>query len=353
MKTAAITGKESCELREVQTPTAKEDYVVVKIRSAPLCTEYTDYRDGCSRIEFRRGDESPDTLGHEAAGEVVDVAQPGRVKVGDRVVVMPGFWCGSCRFCLAGDYIHCQNPPDPLAVCDCEAGTAAYAEYCLKQDWMLLPIPDGMSYDHASMACCGLGPAFHSMQRMQVTGLDTVLIAGTGPVGLGAVICATYRGARVISLGRNPYRSDLARKLGAQAVLDPEDPQTPRIISEMTGGEGAAKSVETTGAHLYMDVLMKATRRRGDIAIVGEGGDYPLAISDGMIRNGYTIHGIWHWNLGDAYDMMEMIGRVGDKLDVMITHHFPLEKIEDAWNLQMTGRCGKVIVHPNGGNSNE
>jgi L-iditol 2-dehydrogenase len=185
MKTVAITGKTACQLVDKAKPSAKEDYVVVKIHAAPLCTEYTDYRDGCSRAEFERGDESPDCLGHEASGEVVEIAQPGKVQVGDRVVVMPGFWCGKCRFCLAGDYIHCQNPPNPLAVCGCEAGAAAYAEYCLKQDWLLLPIPDGMSYDHAAMACCGLGPAFQSMERMNVGGHDTVLIAGTGPGGPG------------------------------------------------------------------------------------------------------------------------------------------------------------------------
>ncbi|MBI1336532.1 MAG: zinc-binding dehydrogenase [Phycisphaera sp.] len=346
MKTIAITGKKSCRIVDKRRPTAKEDYVVVKIHTAPLCTEYTDYRDGCTRAEFERGAESPDCLGHEAAGEVVEVAQPGKVKVGDRVVVMPGFWCGKCRFCLSGEYIHCQHPPDPLKVCGCEAGAAAYAEYCLKQDWLLLPIPEGMSYDHAAMACCGLGPAFNSTQKMAVNGHDTVLIAGTGPVGLGAVIAANYRGARVISLGRNAYRTELALKLGAEAVLDPQDPKTPAKILEMTGGEGASKSIETTGFHLYMDIVMKATRRRGHIAIVGEGGDYPLPISDGMIRTGLTLHGIWHWNLADAPDMMNMISRVGDKLDTLITHHYPLDKIEDAWKLQLTGRCGKVILHP-------
>ncbi len=346
MKTVAITGKQSCKIVKKQVPKAKDDYVVVKIHTAPLCTEYTDYRDGCTRAEFKRGDESPDCLGHEAAGEVVEIAQPGKVKVGDRVVVMPGFWCGKCRFCLSGEYIHCQNPPNPLTHCGCEAGVAAYAEYCLKQDWLLLPIPDGMSYDHASMACCGLGPAFNSMQTMEVCGHDTVLVAGTGPVGLGAVICATYRGARVICLGRNPYRTKLALKLGAEAVLDPQDKNIKQQIFDLTDGEGASKSVETTGYHLYMDVVMKSTRRMGQVAIVGEGGEYPLHISDGLIRTGLQLHGIWHWNLADAPDMMRMIGRVGGKLDTVITHHFPLDQIEKAWQLQMTGQCGKVIINP-------
>jgi len=347
MKTVAITGKEQCEIVERPKPTAKDDFVVVKVMSAPLCTEYSDYADGCSRAEFKRGDENPGFLGHEAAGEVVEVAQAGKVKVGDRVVVMPGFWCGKCRYCLSGEYIHCQDPVDPHEATGSEAGAAAYAEYCLKQDWLLLPIPDDMSYDHAAMACCGLGPAWNAMRTMGVTGTDTVLVSGLGPVGLGCVINAIYRGARVIGVARNKYRSDLALKLGAEAVLSPDEGDVVAKVKEMTGGIGASKSVETSGQPRYMDILMKATRRKGDFAFVGESGDYTIQVSDGMIRNGLTLHGIWHWPLGDAPDMLKMISEVGDKLDTVITHHFPMTKIEDAWKLQMTGQCGKVIVHPN------
>ena len=152
----------------------------------------------------------------------------------------------------------------------------------------------------------------------------------------------------MISLGRNPYRTDLALRLGAEAVLDPEDPDVVQQILDLTDGVGASKSAETTGFRLYMDVVMAATRRKGQVGIVGEGGEYPVPISDGMIRTGLTLHGIWHWNLGDAPDMMRMIGRVGDKLDILITHRFPLDQIEEAWKLQLSGQCGKVILQPFG-----
>jgi threonine dehydrogenase-like Zn-dependent dehydrogenase len=346
MKAVAITGKEQCALVDVPRPVAKDDFVVVKVMSAPLCTEYADYADGCSRAEYQRGDEDPSCLGHEAAGEVVEVATPGRVQVGDRVVVMPGFWCGDCRCCDCGEYIHCQNPVDPHAACNCTHGAAAYAEYCLSQDWLLLPIPDDMSYDHAAMACCGLGPAWNAMQTLNVGAGDTVLVSGLGPVGLGTVINAVYRGARVICLARNTYRSELALKLGAETVLSPEDPDVIGKVKELTGGEGAAKSIETSGQTRYMDLLMAATRRKGHIAFVGESGDFPVAISDQMIRNGFTLHGIWHWNLNDADAMLKMISEVGPSLDKLITHRFAFSEIERAWQLQMTGQCGKVIVHP-------
>ena len=346
MKTVAITGVEQCELIDRPVPRAKDEFVVVKVLSAPLCTEYADYADGCARAEFQRGDEDPSCLGHEAAGEVMEVARPGKVNVGDRVVVMPGFWCGKCRFCLSGAYIHCQDPVDPHAACQTEAGAAAYAEYCLKQDWLVLPIPDEMSFDHASMACCGLGPAWNAMQTMQVSGTDTVLVSGMGPVGLGTVINAVYRGARVIGVARNSYRSQLAKDLGAEVVLDPEKDDVVAEVQERTGGLGASRSVETSGQSLYMDVLLAATRRLGHFAFVGESGGYTIEVSDGMIRNGLHLHGIWHWSLADAPDMLKMISEVGDSLDRLITHHFPLSRIEDAWRLQMSGMCGKVMVHP-------
>ena len=346
MKSVTISGVEQCQLVDVTKPQAKDDFVVVKVMSAPLCTEYADYADGCQRAEFKRGDEDPSCLGHEAAGEVVEVARPGNVKVGDRVVVMPGFWCGTCRCCLAGDYIHCQNPVDAHAACGCDAGAAAYAEYCLKQNWLLLPIPERMSYDHAAMACCGLGPAWNAMQTMNVTDADTVLVSGLGPVGLGTVINAVYRGARVIGLARNAYRRQLALDLGADVVLNPDDGDLVAQIKALTDGHGASASVETSGQPRYMDILMQATRRKGQVALVGESGDYAVHVSDGMIRNGLTLHGIWHWNLTDAPDMLAMIEKVGPSLDRFITHRFTLDRIEEAWKLQMTGQCGKVIVHP-------
>jgi L-iditol 2-dehydrogenase len=139
-------------------------------------------------------------FGHEAAGEVVEVAQKGAVRVGDRVVVMPQYPCGRCALCLRGEYIHCQSGLKTKELLGSEWGTDTYAQFVVKQDWLLVPIPDGMSYEHASMACCGFGPTFGGMELMAVDAFDTVLVTGLGPVGLGAVVNARHRGARRSSL---------------------------------------------------------------------------------------------------------------------------------------------------------
>ncbi len=315
MKVVAITGKRECELVDRPDPRIKGNYVRVKILVAPMCTEFHQYRDG----------NPGDCLGHEAAGEVVETAGPARVNVGDRVVVMPQNGCGKCRLCLAGEHIHCQTPIDPLAICGTPTGRATYAQYCIQQDWLLVPIPEDLSYDHAAMACCGLGPTFNAMELMGVDRFDTVLISGLGPVGLGGAVNALFRGARVIGIEANAYRAALARSIGVAAVIDPNDPDARAQIMDLTGGLGADKSVETSSAQAAPALLAEATRPKGHLASVGWGG--PIAASR-IVGRGLTIHGAWHWNHFLHTDrMMHTIRGTKSMLDRTITHQFPMSRV--------------------------
>lgn len=334
MKVVAITGKRECQVVERPEPRIKGDFVKVAIRSAPMCTEWKGYSEGGIG----------DVLGHEAAGEVVEVAQHGMVAVGDRVVVMPQYACGKCGQCLSGEHIHCQNPVDPLKFCGSESGTATYAQTCIKQDWLLIPIPADISYDHASMACCGLGPTFNAMQQMNVNALDTVLVSGLGPVGLGAVVNARCRGARVLALESNEYRVALAKSLGVEAVINPGDQNALKRIMELTAGCGADKSVETSSADTAPAFLVEATKRKGHVASVGWGGPVNAWA---IVGRGITFHGAWHWNhFRDTEAMFRTIRQSRSMLDKVITHTFPMRDVKTAFELQMTGKCGKVILHP-------
>jgi len=336
MQTVAITGERRAELVEVPDPVACGEFAVVKIHAAPMCTEYRAFASGAMHGPF----------GHEAAGEVVEVAQPGRVKVGDRVVVMPQLPCGKCDLCAGGDYIHCQHALDLTAETGYAHGNGTYAQYVLKQDWLLLPISEGMSYEHGSMACCGLGPSFGSMQLMRVDALDTVLVTGLGPVGLGAVVNAVFRGARVIGIESNPYRAALAQELGAESVIDPTTGDAVEQVRGLTGGLGATKAVECSGVGEAVVTCVKAVRRRGQVALVGGSGDFTLNGWGDVISKGLTMHGAWHYNLAGSRRLMEVIARTGWLLDRVITHTFPMARVQDAFELQLSGQCGKVVLHP-------
>ncbi len=298
-----------------------------------MCTEFKGFQNG-TRSEM---------LGHEAAGEVVEVAQPGRLKPGDRVVVMPQYACGQCELCIAGDYIHCENNLDPLAYCQSPTGAATYAQYMLKQDWLLLPVPEDISTEHAAMACCGLGPTFGAMQRLEVDAFDTLLICGLGPVGLGGVINAAYRGARVIAVESNPYRAQLAIELGAEIVLDPNSRDALEQIKALTGGRGVDKSIDCTAVPSAQKFAIEATRRRGKVAFVGWGGRIDV---DNMVPGGLTLMGVWHWNMHDTPRMWQLIRANTDKLQRLITHRFGMSRVKEAFELQLSGQCGKVLLDP-------
>ena len=336
MQVLEITGPRRVCLTEQPDPEPVGDLVAVTVTVAPMCTEYKGYQEGWASS----------CLGHEAAGEVAAVAQPGRVRVGDRVVVMPSYPCGVCPLCLAGDYIYCRDGLDMAGITGSPVGTATYARRLLKPDWLLVPIPKDISTEHAALACCGLGPTFGAMERLGVTAFDTVLIAGLGPVGLGGVLNGAARGARVLALESHPYRAALALELGADAVLDPRDPDVAAQILALTGGVGPDKALDCSGAAGGQRLLIDAVRPRGQVAFVGEGGDLPLHVSRDLLRKGLTLHGCWHYNRADTPCVLQVIRKAGPLLDKFITHEFPMSRVAEAFELQMTGECGKVLLRP-------
>ena len=336
MKKAVILGERKAGLIEVPDPQPVEDWVLVKVHAAPMCTEYKAFLSG-RRTDF---------LGHEAAGEVVAVVQPGRVQVGDRVVVMPQYPCGKCDLCVSGDYIHCENNVDVEAFLGTREGTATYAQYLLKPSWLLPKIPDGVSYELASLACCGLGPSFGAMDLMKVDHFDTLLVTGAGQVGLGAVVNGRFRGARVIVVESVPYRVDRARMLGANAVIDPRSKDALDQVMSLTNGRGADKSLDCSGVVAAQRFCIDATRRKGQVAFVGECGDeLAIRVSPDMIRKGLTIRGSWHYNLALYPKIMQVI-QESPVIERLISHVLPMSQIQEAFELSASRQCAKIILKP-------
>lgn len=337
MKKVVISGERKAQLVDVPDPQPKDDWALVKVRVAPMCTEYKMFIGG-NRSEF---------LGHEAAGEVVAVAQPCRVQPGDRVVVMPQYPCGACPLCLAGNYIHCENCFDFSAFTGSREGCATYAQYLLKPSWLLPRIPDSVSIEHASLACCALGPSFGAFDLMKVDAFDTVLITGLGPVGLGAIVNARYRGACVIGVESHPWRVERAKALGAASVLNPADPDCLRQLRDLTGGKGVDKALDCSGVPAAHRLCVDAARRKGRVAFVGEcGDDTALRVSPDMIRKGLTLHGSWHYNLALVPAVMKVIQESPSALDLLISHVFPMSRVQEAFETSASHDCAKILLMP-------
>jgi L-iditol 2-dehydrogenase len=335
VRAAEITGKGVVEVVDRTIPQASGDLIVVKILVAPMCTEFKKRQNGTE----------DHSLGHEAVGVVTDAGDSRRFSVGDRVAVMPHYGCGVCYLCTSGDYMHCPNQRDVLAETGQDYGTATYSQYLLKPDWLVIKIPDDISLVHGAMACCGFGPTFGALERMNVDALDVLLVSGCGPVGLGAIVQGVTRGARVFAIETHPFRAELARKLGAERVFNPMEEDVPALVRELTG-RGADAGIETSGAPTAAKNLALSVRSRGKLSVVAWAGDVSFPP---LVPQGLDIFGVWHWNsLNLVEEMWRSVRKASDLIDVMITHVMPLEEVSDAMDIQDTGACGKILLLPHG-----
>jgi L-iditol 2-dehydrogenase len=324
-----ITGK--------PVPRISRDYVMIKVMAAPMCNEYIAYTDGVY-LERNR----PDSLGHEMAGEVVQAPAGGLVRPGDRVVALCGYPCGRCELCQRGYYSHCPQTEDPREVCGSDSGECGFAQYAVKPGWMLEPIPNDLSYEHAAMACCGLGPTFGAMERLGVTAGSTVLITGLGAVGLGGIINAKARGCYVVGAARSPYRAELARKLGCDQVVGPSATD----VLQVTSNRGPDYVLECSGQPIYHRLALDSVARLGGIAFLAEPGRLDISVDGDLVQRGVTLLGTLDINRHDARRLLTLIGSVREQLDLYITHRLPMERVGEAFEAQAAFECGKAVLLP-------
>ncbi len=341
MKKAVIHGPRQAGLVEMPIPEPRADLVLIKVRAVPMCTEYKTWESGSTA----------ESLGHEGVGEVAAVDGHSDLAVGDRVVILGLLSCGTCRYCRTGNVMHCTRKTAHRSRHGSQPGgqerTGAYAQYRLARSWMLPRIPADVSFDQAALTWCGLGPTFGAMQRMAVDAFDTVLVTGAGPVGLGALVNAAWRGARAIVVEGVPWRVERARAMGAAEVLDPGDPDLVERIRSLTDdGIGVDCAVECAGVVAAQRVCIEATRPRGQVAFVAECDDeLPIRISPDMIRTGLTLIGQWHYSMNDFERLLAVV-RSSPLLEQHVSHRLPMSRVQDALELCASHQCGKVILDP-------
>jgi len=212
-------------------------------------------------------------------------------------------------------------------------------------------LPDDLSFEHAAAGNCMLGCTYTAAQHVEVKAGDVVIVAGIGFIGLGAVANALYRGATVIALGRNEYRMDLCRSVGAQYVINPDDPDWLRQIHDLTGGrQGVDVAFECSGAPYYLDRCFEGLRRYGAIYSLGflGSGDYTVSILNMMMDRHISWTGGHDVRFRDRDGLLRMLGdvEVQRQIDVMNTHSFPMSQAQEAFEVGLSKQCGKIYLRP-------
>ena len=182
----------------------------------------------------------------------------------------------------------------------------------------------------------------------QVQRGDTVLIhAAAGGVGLIFCQWARHLGATVIGTVGTAAKAALAEAHGCDHPIINTERNFREAVMNITDGKGVHKALDCSGNVAAHRLCIDATRRRGQVAFVGECSDETsIRISSDMIRKGLTLVGSWHYNRRDAEAILRIIEERPTVMDQLISHTFPMTDVQQAFELQSTGDCAKVLLHP-------
>jgi L-iditol 2-dehydrogenase len=347
MRALRFYAPEDVRIEDVPEPECGPDEVKLKVRNCSTCgTDVKIFHNGHQNLS------PPRTIGHEIAGEVVEVgADVDGWDVGDRAQVIAAVPCGECHECRKGWMAVCQNQTSVGYQYD-----GGFAEYMivprqvLKVDG-LNRIPDNVGYDEAS-AAEPLACAINAQELLGIEEGDTVVVFGAGPIG-----CMHIRVARGVHSSGPVYLVDVnaARlQMSADAVqpdeiIDGSQVDVVERVMELTGGRGADVVITATAANITQEQAILMAARNGRISFFGglPKAD-PFIKCDSNLVHYRQLH--IHGANGSAPEhnkrALEYISTGQVPVKDLITEHIPLERVLDAFDIVKKGEAIKVTVEP-------
>ncbi len=324
-------------LEDVPVPEIGINDVLIRVKKASICG--TDVHILNWDAWASRTIPVPMVIGHEFMGEIVEVGSnvsdffPGQQVSGEGHVV-----CGRCRNCLAGRRHLCAHTSG-VGV----NRPGAFAEY------IALPMTNVWVHKNVvepDIACIfdPFGNAVHTALAFPVLGED-VLVTGAGPIGIMAAAIAKHAGARhVVITDLNPYRLELARKVGVTLAIDPREKSLKDVQAEIGMSEGFDVGLEMSGnASAFRDLIANMAHG-GRIAMLGiPPGDIAIDWNT-VIFNMLTIQGIYGREMYETWYKMTVMLESGLDISPVITHRFDYRDYKAAFELMKSGNSGKIIM---------
>ena len=325
-------------LKDVSIPEVGINDVLIKIHKTAICG--TDIHIYNWNEWAQKTIPVPMHVGHEFVGRVAEIGnnvhdfKPGDLVSGEGHVV-----CGRCRNCLAGRRHLCMNTSG-VGV----NRPGAFAEYLsipVTNVWYCDP---NISMD--ILSCFDpLGNATHTTLSFDVLGED-VLITGAGPIGCMAVAIARHAGARyVVITDVNPYRLELAKKMGATMTLDVRRESIEDAQKKLDMKEGFDVGLEMSGNPEALRSMLPNMCHGAKIALLGIIPRETVIDWDLVVFNGLTIKGIYGREMYETWYKMTAMIQTGLDITPVITHHFHYTEYENAFEVMRSGQSGKVILN--------
>lgn len=330
MKAITVYGPRDARMEIVPKPEATGDMLVVKVCRTGVCaTDQSIYTGDSSFI--RSGEiKYPCRFGHEWAGIVESVGPDVKdFKPGDRVYTDNFVTCGKCEACLKGDFMSC---PSIWSVGTVNCWDGCYAEYMQMPERHVFHLPDNLSMDEGAL----IEPAsiaYDAFRGVTLTKDDTVVVYGTGAIGMVAVWLAKYYGAgEVILVGRSDEKLKIGLEIGADHVINGKTEDAVARIKELSlRKKGADLVVETSGSASALRDSIACTARYGRISVVSfyerNLDDLPI---DPLVLGCMSMVGA-AGRYGNAPEVCEIMSRNPVKLTPVFSHHIPFADTLDVF----------------------
>ncbi len=323
---------------EVPVPEYGINDVLIKIKKTAICG--TD-------IHIYNWDEwaqktvpVPMVTGHEYVGTIEAIGSNVKdVKIGELVSGEGHIVCGHCRNCRAGRRHLCPNTK----------GVGVNRPGCFAE-YLVIPVTNVWHCDpkidtDIISIFDPFGNATHTALSFDVLAED-VLITGAGPIGIMAAAIVKHAGARnVVITDMNPYRLELAKKMGVTRAVDVSKEKLPDVVKDLGMKEGFDVGLEMSGSTKALNDMIDVMFHGGNIALLGILPSSAAINWEKVIFNGLTLRGIYGRKMFETWYKMQTMVQTGLDITPVITHRFPYTEYKEAFELMKTGNSGKVILN--------
>ena len=324
-------------MEDVPRPQIGHNDLLIKIRKTAICgTDVHIYNwDHWSQKTIP----IPLVTGHEFVGTIEELGSAVQgYNIGDRVSGEGHITCGYCRNCRAGRRHLCRNVKGVGVNRD-----GCFAEYLSLPASNAFLIPDEIPDDIAAIFD-PYGNATHTALSFDLVGED-VLITGAGPIGIMAVAICKHVGARhVVITDVVDYRLELAKKMNPTRVVNVKNEKIEDVMKELGLKEGFDVGLEMSGNPSAFESMLSVMNNGGRIANLGLFPDKVAIDWSDVIFKGLVLKGIYGREMFETWYKMCAMLQSGLNIDKVITHHYPVDEYQKAFEMMRTGKSGKVIL---------
>jgi len=321
MKALLLTAPNQFEYTDLPEPEIGPEEVLIRVKACGICGSDVHGMDGSSGRRI-----PPIVMGHEAAGVIANVGElvTGWC-VGERVTFDSTVYCGSCHFCRQGLINLCDRRRVLGVSCADYRQPGALAEYVAVPHRILYRLPDDVSFAHGAMVE-PISIAVHAATRVRLTLDDTVVVIGTGMIGLLVVQVMRAAGCgQIIAVDLNPFRLKQALILGADVGLNPDQTDALAAVHQLTNGRGADLAFEVVGIDPTVQLAIQSLRKGGELALVGNVTPRVALPLQAVVTRQLTLAGSVA-SCGQYPACLNMVSRGSIKLDPIVSTVVPLSE---------------------------